>query len=350
MNKRITKIAAHNLKGQSFIHDLNKITVFCGDNESGKTARFDAILLAQLGYKLKPGQKPMKTPAAIFRSCGCAGGGATELKVENAMNDGTSIRRAWTMKRGKISYDGPDDSYIPQMMLDPSGFFAISGPERRNLVLSQVDLEALGIGMIHLIIKFNEAIMPTSPNLENAKKEVVNKTVLLREESQRDQTSIYDWLTQVVDAITAMRDKEASLVTTHEETLRGLTDHKATDNDMTAMQSVQPQINEARERHTAAVAAEARAEAILNESWKKAGEAKTLAAKQVDETTVRKQIAEKQAEIEQHQQVPSPGPAPRAKTMTEMRPVDVVCRRELIEIWRTRPGKPARNNRRPSVR
>jgi hypothetical protein len=79
-----------------------------------------------------------------------------------------------------------------------------------------------------------------------------------------DDASVYDWLVAVVDAITELGKKAKATVETHEETIKGLTDNKASDADMSALQSVQPEINAARERHTAAVGAEATALAAFS--------------------------------------------------------------------------------------
>ena len=142
----IKTLSAENLKGRSFSYDLSPVNVIIGDNEVGKTAVLDAVIMTLLGYKLKPGKPPLRSAAAIFRSCGCRGGGATELDLQAELTDGQTIHRNWTMKRGKISYTGPDAEWIPPLLLDPTGFFAISGPERRNHVLRQCDLAALGLG------------------------------------------------------------------------------------------------------------------------------------------------------------------------------------------------------------
>lgn len=321
-NKRITGITARNLKGQSFTHNLSKVTVFAGANESGKTARFDAILLAQLGYKLKPGQKPQKTAAAIFRSCGQRGGGGTTMSVMNAMNDGTAIARTWTMKRGKITYEGPEESYIPPTMLDPSGFFALTGPEKRNLVLSQVDLAELGIGVEPLLKKLCDAIQPGTKDSPtwNANEELGYEVAKQAHKSETEKQSIYDWLTATVDAITALRDKEAKLVDTHEQTVRGITDNKAAEGDMTALQSVQPEINAARERQTAAVAAEATALVAFSTAQRNVQDTKAIAAGLVDETATLEAIKVQESKIADAQGVPEPGRMPKSKVMSELRP------------------------------
>ncbi len=322
MSKYITDLSAKNLKGLTFSHKLNRVNIFVADNEAGKTARLDGILLCQLGYKLKPGKKPEKTAAAIFRSCGCRGGGATELAVSNTMSDGTAIARQWTMQRGKISYQGPDDEFIPPLMLDPSGFFALSGPEKRNHVLRQCDLAKLGLGYEPLTTRLNPlfASLNSTDAGRLATGEVTAEISRLDTERHFTQQTVYDWLAVVVDSITKLKDTAASQAETHEQTVKGLTDGKAHDGDMTAIQSVQPEINAARDRHTAAVQAEATAQAALQQAEQSVRQCKALADTVVEETVIQKRIAKGQKLIEELRQTPAPGPRPEAKPMATARP------------------------------
>ena len=47
---RIARLTGTNIKGKTFDHELNPVTVFSGPNYSGKTARIDALKLALLGF------------------------------------------------------------------------------------------------------------------------------------------------------------------------------------------------------------------------------------------------------------------------------------------------------------
>jgi len=319
---RIKTLSAKNLKGRSFSYDLAPLNIIVGDNEVGKTAVLDAVVMNLLGYKLKPGKPPLKSSAAIFRSCGCRGGGATELDLQAELTDGQTIHRNWAMKRGKISYTGPDNEWIPPLLLDPTGFFAISGPERRNHVLRQCDLSALGLGYKPLLqkldkIEYEPALGEDGKVAVEAVKLTINQLETARAE---EDVSIYDWLSSVVESITALRDQAKALAETHEETIKGLTDGKAQDADMTAIQSVQPELNDMRASHTAAVQAEANALNQFNAAAKELQDAKALAATQVDETATRNQISAQEQFIAKAKEVPAPGDRPTEQTMQTPRP------------------------------
>lgn len=58
---KATHLSGKNVKGQTFAHQLAPITLFCGENESGKTARATAAKLALMGYDLKLGKVAAKT-------------------------------------------------------------------------------------------------------------------------------------------------------------------------------------------------------------------------------------------------------------------------------------------------
>lgn len=58
---KATNLIGKNIKGQTFSHELKPITLFCGENESGKTARAIAATLALIGYNLDLGKVAAKT-------------------------------------------------------------------------------------------------------------------------------------------------------------------------------------------------------------------------------------------------------------------------------------------------
>ena len=321
MNRtRISRLYATNLKGRSFSYDLSPINIIVAPNEYGKTAVLDAVILSLMGYKLKPGKKPMKTADAIFRSCGCHGGGATELTVGAVLSDGVGIRRSWTMKRGKITYDGPDKEWIPPLLLDPSGFFAMSGPERRNHVLRQCDLSSWGTGCKSLLEQLAKEQTAGSDG-KAAMEEITKQMNELKLATFADEDgSFYDWLDAIVEWLKAKKDQEQKTADIHEQTVKGLTDDKANDGDLTAIQSVQPELNEARERHTAAIQAETAAKSALQIAQAAYTSAKKLADTQVDETVTRKEIELAKIERERLQTIPPPGDRPAQKTMETVRP------------------------------
>ena len=263
---RLKHISARNVKGRSFDYDLAPVNIIVGDNASGKTAVLAAVRLALLGFDPKLG----KTAQGIFLACGCPGGGATELAVSAGLTDDTSISRTWTMRKGKISYSGDEAEAIPPVMLDPTTYFALTGPARLNYVLGQVDLAALGLGCEPLKAKLTKQALDDGYWNKDAYNEILDAIEAHETNRANESGSIYDWLTAVVDKITELGKAAKATADTHEETVKGLTDGKAQDGDMTAIESVQPQINDLREQHTAAVTAEANAHDMTSEngeSW-----------------------------------------------------------------------------------
>lgn len=320
---KLTKLSAQNLKAQTFSHDLASVNIITGANASGKTAVLSAVRLVLLGYDSKLG----KTPQAIFAACGTKGGGAIGMTVTGQFSDGSSIERAWAMRKGKVSYTGPEQEYIPPVMLDPTAYFAMTGPARLNYVLAQCDLAAMGMGYDALCKKLNadETLHLVVNDASFATQEVNAKIQELESARAAEDASVYDWLVSVVEAITAMRDKAKATAETHEETVKGLTDNKAAAANMTALVNPQAELAEAREQHTAAVQAEATAAAALAAADKAVQEAKELAAKQVDEKAVESTIAAKTACIENLKQTPEPGERPVPEVMTA-RPDDTAER------------------------
>jgi hypothetical protein len=196
---RIKTLTARNLKAQTFSLDLAPVNIVTGKNYSGKTAVLTAIRLALLGSDPNLG----KTGPAIFAACGCPGGGATSLTVSAIMQDGADIARMWTMKKGKVTYTGPEDEYIPPVMLDPTTFFSLTGPARLNYVLSQVDLGEMGISETTLIAKLNEATPAGTEATAAAQKAVIAAIQAAEVDRALTDGSIYDWLNATVIAITS---------------------------------------------------------------------------------------------------------------------------------------------------
>src|SRR6478736_6301933 len=94
MKNIIKSIAAQNLKGQTFRHDLAPVTMFVGGNFTGKTSRIDAVYLALLGWLPGIARKPGDIHADLA-SDRCMG-------VTALLSNGTEIGRSWEYVKDSV--------------------------------------------------------------------------------------------------------------------------------------------------------------------------------------------------------------------------------------------------------
>lgn len=128
--KTIRGISAQNLKGQTFRHELAPVTLFTGDNFSGKTSRLDAVHLALLGWLPGIGKRGSDIYADLAS-------GST-LSV-SAFFDVTKIEREWAMVKGSVKYTGPDGGW-PPVSLVASEFLSLSPAERVKFLFARAKL------------------------------------------------------------------------------------------------------------------------------------------------------------------------------------------------------------------
>jgi|GEM_PF-3904442 len=126
MNTRIKTIKGVSLKGQTFSHDLDPVTVFTGRNGAGKSARIDTILLALAGAHPKLG----KQNSALFRLSS-----GSVMAAHATMSDGQFVERRWSEKKGSVSMERIGcDLNVPPVALDAAEYFAMSDRDRLALV------------------------------------------------------------------------------------------------------------------------------------------------------------------------------------------------------------------------
>jgi hypothetical protein len=240
---RIKTLAYKNLDGRTASHELGPITIVTGANRSGKTTVLRAIKLALLGYDPKLG----KTNQSTFRACGGPDGAATTVMTVESHFHGSEmwIERRWTITKGRVSYDGPDGHSVPEKLLDPSTYFDLSGPARLNYVLSQVDVEKLGIGFDSLL----NALTKEVPKTETLGTIIVQSTDLDTARKEED-ASVYDWLSGLCAWTAAQTKCLEEAVDNYDGTLKGLVDAKAADT-VPITGSVQHEIDELRTQLTA---------------------------------------------------------------------------------------------------
>ena len=131
----ISHLKATGVKGQHIDEDLARVTIFVGENASGKSARLDAIYLATLGYH--PSPEIGKQGAGILELCPTR----DRIDVEIQLGDRDLIARNWTKVKDsvKCSCSDPVEEF-PELMLVPQIYFGLSAAKRIELVASMVTL------------------------------------------------------------------------------------------------------------------------------------------------------------------------------------------------------------------
>jgi DNA repair exonuclease SbcCD ATPase subunit len=144
---RIEKIKAENFKGKSFEYGFGPATLITGLNYKGKSSITQAIRLALTGTMPKPiGKVGGNIYAALAGNPDEAG----RLLVSVGLEGGREIEWTWTRNsKGTVSAKGgvPVDLAVPDVVIDPDGFFLLPAAERVAALMASVpdlkiDLEA----------------------------------------------------------------------------------------------------------------------------------------------------------------------------------------------------------------
>lgn len=135
-----TKILCENFKALDFTHDLKPVTAFVGPNESGKTARLDAIKVALLGYHPAVGKQPSSTFSF-------AGESRPEMTVHMEFDNQAFITRTFKRKsNGDVSRSNkgeiPD---IPTVLFDASDYLGDTAAGRIKTVFERIDVSQIAI-------------------------------------------------------------------------------------------------------------------------------------------------------------------------------------------------------------
>lgn len=125
----IKSIQFTNIKGRSARYDLNKVTVFIGENAAGKTAVLDAADWLMLGYSPKVG----KTNADVFK---LSSGIYMEASLD--VSDGRRVARRLERKGDKVSGSATGEVEFPAVLRDSSLYFGLSPRARVALVAGLV--------------------------------------------------------------------------------------------------------------------------------------------------------------------------------------------------------------------
>lgn len=103
------------------------VTVFTGDNETGKTARLKAIMIGLLGHDPELGIQPGST--ALH-------GGKNGLSVGLTFDNGTTNQRVFTRKGAKVTLNETAAITVPVVMLNADSYFDLGSKDRMRTVFA----------------------------------------------------------------------------------------------------------------------------------------------------------------------------------------------------------------------
>lgn len=196
----LNAITGHNVKGISFSHELKPVTLFVGNNATGKTARLDAIRLLLKGYLPRLGVQASSTMSL-------AGADDPALRVLGTTFNGHAAHRIWTRgKGGKIEKDeAPFQFELPDVMIDPaSEFFKLSAAKRIDFVFQSVKTsQTLNPDSLIAEIK-NLSFDPNTEDTQSAVSELVERltdsVMTYHQRRSQDSTVTFQvWLDEEVD-------------------------------------------------------------------------------------------------------------------------------------------------------
>lgn len=126
---KITHLSMSAFKGISTTvpEQIAPVTVFTGDNETGKTARLKAIMIGLLGHDPELGVQPGST--ALH-------GGKNGLSVGLTFDNGTTNQRAYLRKGAKVTLNETAAITVPVVMLNAASYFDLGAKDRMRTVFA----------------------------------------------------------------------------------------------------------------------------------------------------------------------------------------------------------------------
>jgi energy-coupling factor transporter ATP-binding protein EcfA2 len=129
---KIKRLKTKNLKGRTLDIEPGDLNVIVGDNWSGKTTVLTAVRIGLLGYDPAVGKRETFANAA-----------GSDMAVTLLLDEPNYIERRWRTVRGSVKAETTqpaDWPGVPSLLLDVNDYFGMSGQQRRDYVLSQIDV------------------------------------------------------------------------------------------------------------------------------------------------------------------------------------------------------------------
>lgn len=251
----MTRIKAFGIKGGDFNHELSGVTLVCGKNFTGKTARLEAVRLALMGYLPELGKTGVAT-MGLARNGG--------LTVEADMEDGRHVSRSW--KQGKSGVKATVDGSIPEtpaVLMDPSTYFSLGDKDRIRYVFGLINVEEKVNADVVISELKNIRLEENTEATEKALRELVDWV----DESDRARqdlgTPVQDWLEEIVAGIREKLKTGRQTLDRLSKTVQGLTQVQASEDPAV---DVSEDLEQARKR-----VGDLRSElAVINERIRKA--------------------------------------------------------------------------------
>lgn len=311
---KIKRVAAKNVKGRTFDHELQSVSVIVGNSFGGKTAILDAIKLGLLGWHPKYGRKP----SGSFRLAS-----GTSMNVLLETDDNETINRAWKLSGNSVKVTGPESEVVPALLLDCREYFGMTGPQRMAYLFSKIDAgdktETDG-----KLLKLVRSIKPKeeTEHTQAAIQECVD--IIIEQNKARDieEASTQQWMEAIVAEIKEKKTEADALV----KQMAGLTQGTVQLDQGEILRDVQPELIKLREQLAKANDELTKMRAIRDgaENVKKTIDALKQSVKHGQDSAARKLQLQKNLECLDH-----PGTAPDIQPLLEAKTAAAASVRDL---------------------
>ncbi|MDE2105732.1 MAG: hypothetical protein KGL39_51385 [Patescibacteria group bacterium] len=314
---RILKLSAQHMQGADFSDDLLPVTLYCGDNMTGKTTRINTLHLVLAGYV----PNVAKTNPDIFDSFSSG----NPLFCGALLDDGQNLQRQWEQSKGKIIYKGVSDEQwkgLPPVLLDADEYFGLSDKERTRFVFQRAKLNnELTVTKLCNSITANLKNMVLKENTEQTQSVIKELCEFIANQGfDSGHISSQEWIHDLAGALREKKLLADQNVRRMEKTVQGLTQVKETSG---APADAEARYNKAQAELEKVNAEVARLMGIGLAIKEELDKTKELAAKAVDETGARKTLAELSKEKERLFKATSGAP-PGAKEFADYQMAVVV--------------------------
>jgi hypothetical protein len=227
MSTYINRLSLVNFKAMTRDVILKPVTIFYGDNETGKTGLgSDAVRIGLLGFSPRHGNKPNLT----FGFAG-AKAGAGRMMVGVGLSDGTGVDHNWELRGQSVSYSKTGNlPAVPKELLDTREYLKKSGPEKIRYVFGLVDLPALGFTTEKVTANLKGIkVDPITEESERVLNQLVEEINLLGEQRDEGGQTYQQWMENVAAHVKTQKQNAEAVLEDMAGTIQGLTQLRTQD-------------------------------------------------------------------------------------------------------------------------